>query len=343
MLTRLFHHISTATTKKPGSTAFSGENDQLHSLLCAWIIFFLKPCIHRLLSCFATKYDEIVGLINFKKSIFKEKGEIRVGIGVNTAEVYFSVIKEGHAKISLLDEGKYPLDDVAYALSEIKKVAQDFTCHLALPQQHIMMKTLFFSDYFKRKEINELLTLNSEFYFSHPIEKISFDFEFLDKLGQKIRVIASKKECIQMWKDLCLNANLNLKTISLDILALEAFLVYSHVIRQDNIYGIFFINGNEFLQIVMMDAFVYFVNSVIMAENNIISFQQEILKFFRLYESSPSFIHPITDIILLGFDHDFESSLKAHFSLPIISNNDLARFPLKNSSQLLALGMILKC
>lgn len=277
------------------------------------------------------------------KKILPIKEKIQVGIGVNATHVSFAIVRRIRKQLEIIDFDEYQIENLVSLLSRIKQKAANFPCHLALPHHFIKLKTIFFAEPFKEKEIREMLLLNSDIYFSCKPEAVFFDFEFLNKLKKKVRIIASKKDYVNDWKTIFSQAGLTLTLASVDVLAVEKFLQYYQIIEPEKNYAVFMVNGMEFLQIVFIESFAYFVNCVKFSALNAGFLAQEMLRFLRLYESHKTFIQPISNIVLLGVKEKLVAELKNAIELPLVNGADFCTSLDQYDKYLLALGMILKC
>ena len=277
-----------------------------------------------------------------QKKYLKIREKINVGINLNATSMSFVVVKDNKSAPQILEQAIYPINDIQLALEKIKK-SYDFPCYLTLSHRFIMIKTLVFSELFKEKEICELLTLNSEQYFSYPVDEIYFDYEFICGLKRKVRVIASKQELVQNWQKVFVEAKMKLKAVTVDVIAVERFLSYMKMIEKEKIFGVFVRNGDELLQIVFIDGFAFFVNSSLISQESAEFFRQEILKFFRLYELSKSYLYPVTHIICLGFDEKILQAIQAKLPLPVVELKKIYTENKFNQTFLLPLGIVLRC
>jgi hypothetical protein len=190
-----------------------------------------------------------------------------------------------------------------------------------------------------------LLLLNTNDYFSHNPEEIFFDYEFLSKRKNKIRTMASKKQDVSNWLASFKEAGLYLKTITADALALEKFLNYHRLVDKNTVFGVFYLDNQDLLQVIIVDGFVFFLNAIRLETSSSSCLMEEIAKFLKLYELNKG-IFPVSDIIVFCEDIKIDCkkldnySLSVFYQSPPLNVSPHANYPL---TCLLPLGTVLPC
>ncbi len=280
-----------------------------------------------------------------KIQLFNKESSKQLGLAVSSNKIRFVISTCVRNRQALLEYGEFPRKDLINVLQEIKKsINNNVCCHLALPHRFMILKNLQFTDCFAQQEIEELLSLNSEKYFAHPFDKILFDYELVGNEKNQIRALASKREEVCSWIDLFNSVDLKLKTLTADVLALERILQYQDILEKDKVYGIFYLDGTELLQVIIQNTFICFLNTTSLAEISTFNLNEEIQKFLRLYEINNPIFHPLTDIIFFSDQSDIQFIKMDVYQINYLSKQTLL---LQNKpipvSYLLPLGVTLPC
>jgi|LakMenEpi03Aug12_release.lakeMendotaPanAssembly.Ray.scaffolds.fasta_scaffold413222_2 Tfp pilus assembly PilM family ATPase len=272
---------------------------------------------------------------------FLRKEKFNVGISIWAQKIYYTLISHQGNQSRIQVKGEYSAANPLEVLKEIKKEASHYPCYLALPHRNIILRTISFEDPLNETEAIKFFALNSEKYFSYPSAAINFDFEFITKQKNKIRVVGAKKEFIDRWKRYFRQAQLNLCMVSTDVLALERYLTSEGYVDSRKNYAVFLAKGNELLQIVFVEGLVSFVHSDYLSSEEIEHQINSIKKFFCLYETSKSY-RPIQTIIYLNSDEKLIHALRQNISLPF-KEIDFSNHGCLLVNYLLSLGMAAAC
>ncbi|MBA2653998.1 MAG: hypothetical protein H0U71_02895 [Gammaproteobacteria bacterium] len=272
-----------------------------------------------------------------------QKNKKGVGVAITETQFNFLVVEQDPAGINIIEEGCFRTEELDKAIHYLQTHYKDIPCHLALPNRFLVLKILEFSSYFKERDVRNLVQYNAEEYFACPAETMFFDVEFLCALRKKIRVLAGKRDYIDKWQNIFVRAGLNIKTITADILAVEKILTYYGVIESDKVYALFIVTATECLQAIIIDCHMCILANNLVIKNTLESYQEEMLTFFRRYESSKTFMQPITDIILLGCEASLFKKIHHNVSLPIIGEEKLGDIVAMHPNRLIPLGMVLSC
>lgn len=247
---------------------------------------------------------------------YQKKEILKVGVAIRASKMIYVLLKDHKQEQSMLGWGDFPLEEIQPTLKRIKKEIGEFSCYLALPHVDFILKTLSFGSQLKEREIAKLLHLNAEHYFTFPLSNLYYDYEFLDENKRKVRIVGSKKESINYWRNFFLKNEFNLKKISIDVLAVENFLKVNKLTNETTIYGIFICSNTDMLQVILVDNRVVFMNTLTASFSTSISLLQEIDKFLRLYEASKYFSHPVTHLLFGGITDNILSLLKENLLIP---------------------------
>src|SRR5262245_39807446 len=130
----------------------------------------------------------------------KQKEVIKVGISINQCNVNYIMIRKKQKQVGIMSKGKLSADNIVLALNKIKREVKNYPCYLALPHREFSVKTLDIGSAMREKEIIQFLNLNANHYFSYPLEMLHYDFEFLKRSQNQVRILASKKEYVKRWQ-----------------------------------------------------------------------------------------------------------------------------------------------
>jgi Tfp pilus assembly PilM family ATPase len=232
---------------------------------------------------------------------YSDKICVNAGIDIQEHCVRYLVLETRGQEHNICEYGEYPRKYcILKTLQEIKQyLPANIPCAIALPHQAVIIKKIEFAEKFSEREIMELLRLNSQEYFLHPFESLAIDFEFLSKEENKIRVVATKKADIHYWIEVFMSADLNLKKINVNVLAIENSLSHLGIIMQQA-FIVFFMGAMQILQIIVNEGLIELVNTItsVKMTNEIVL--QEIKKFLRLYECAATSSSQISTVLLSG-------------------------------------------
>lgn len=281
----------------------------------------------------------LVMMLNFNRS---KKTKWQVGISVDETTLSWIMVRKKGQEITVENSEQYAVTDVAAALLRIKKQAANLPCYMALPHREVILKTLAFSNHFKKQEILKLLCLNSEQYFSYPLTAIYFDYEFLQDQSNQIRVVAGKKAVIEKWRNQFARAELNLKMISVNVLALERYLISNHLMQVKEVYLVCLDQTSHLIQVVFVNNLVTTMSTLKITNNRVECYLQEMQQLIRLYQTNKSYDRPINKILFISKNEQLSCQIAQQTKLPIETPDCLNSSQFGNNN-IICQGMVAEC
>lgn len=224
----------------------------------------------------------------------------------------------------VIARGSYP--NLREAIKQINKNYPYCSCYIALPHDATFNKMLILADRMNARELKQLITYNAENYFSHSIDSLQVDFEFIDKAKRQVRIIATTKTAIDQIKQLFSNQKIIIKLISIDILAIELFLKQQLKTSAKTV-AFFLLIAEELIQLILSTGTVIFHHTVAIDSDNTTKTIFEINQFLKKYETSQFNQGQVTELILLlpeelvhYFETKWHSDIKTWLHLDLVPN-----------------------